>query len=63
MLLTTKQSVEDLSATMIVLPRGRKVRLDQLGTVTDSTAEQRTFATLDGAPMEVAAEDDPRNKK
>src|SRR5262245_3661751 len=38
--LAGKQTVEDLAATMIVLPRGRKVRLDQLGSVTDSTEEQ-----------------------
>ena len=36
---------------MITLPRGRKVRLDQLGTVTDAIAEPRTFAALDGAPV------------
>ena len=30
---------------------GRKVRLDQLGTVTDATAEPRTFAALDGVPV------------
>ena len=46
--LAGKQSVADLAATTIVLPRGRKVRLDQLGTVTDATAEPRTFAALDG---------------
>ena len=34
--LAGKQSVADLAATMITLPKGRKVRLDQLGTVTDS---------------------------
>ena len=45
--LAGKQTVADLAATMITLPRGRKVRLDQLGTVTDVTAEPRTFATLD----------------
>ncbi len=49
--LAGKQSVADLAATMIALPRGRKVRLDQLGSVTDSIAEQRTFATLDGRPV------------
>ena len=49
--LAGKQSVADLAATMIVLPRGRKVRLDQLGTVTDATAEPRTFAALDGRPV------------
>ena len=36
---------------MIALPKGRKVRLDQLGTVSDGIAEQRTFATLDGKPI------------
>jgi hydrophobe/amphiphile efflux-1 (HAE1) family protein len=49
--LAGKQTVEDLAGTMIALPKGRKVRLDQLGTVTDSIAEQRTFATLDGNPV------------
>ncbi len=49
--LAGKQTLEDLAATMITLPRGRKVRLDQLGTVTDATAEPRTFAALDGAPV------------
>src|SRR6476661_1887480 len=49
--LAGKQSVADLAATAIVLPRGRKVRLDELGSVTDSTAEQRTFAALDGRPV------------
>ncbi|MBX9588375.1 MAG: efflux RND transporter permease subunit [Hyphomonadaceae bacterium] len=49
--LAGKQSLEDLAATMITLPRGRKVRLDQLGAVTDTNAEPRTFAALDGAPV------------
>jgi hydrophobe/amphiphile efflux-1 (HAE1) family protein len=49
--LASKQSVADLAATMITLSKGRKVRLDQLGTVTDSTAEQRSFAGLDGKPV------------
>ena len=54
--LAGKQTVEELAATMISLPAikgntGRKVRLDQLGTVTDATAEPRTFALLDGKPV------------
>jgi hydrophobe/amphiphile efflux-1 (HAE1) family protein len=49
--LAGKQTVEDLAATMIVLPKGRKVRLDQLGTVSDAMAEQRTFAMLNGDPV------------
>ena len=46
--LGSKPSVADLAATMIALPGGRKVRLDELGSVTDSHAERRTFASLDG---------------
>jgi hydrophobe/amphiphile efflux-1 (HAE1) family protein len=49
--LAGKVTVEDLAALQIVLPKGRKVRLDELGTVTDAFAEQRTFATLDGEPI------------
>jgi len=49
--LAGKQSIADLAATTITLPRGRKVRLDQLGTVTDANAEPRTFAALDGRPV------------
>ena len=49
--LAGKTSVADLAATQIVLPRGRKVRLDELGTITDATAEQRTYATLAGEPI------------
>ncbi|MGE0697978.1 MAG: efflux RND transporter permease subunit [Hyphomicrobiaceae bacterium] len=46
--LGSKPTVDDLAATMIALPGGRKVRLDELGRVTDGHAERRTFATLDG---------------
>jgi multidrug efflux pump subunit AcrB len=49
--LAGKQTLEDLAATTIALPKGRRVRLDQLGTVTDATAEPRTFAALDGVPV------------
>ncbi|HJZ29529.1 MAG TPA: efflux RND transporter permease subunit [Hyphomicrobiaceae bacterium] len=49
--LAGKPSVAELAATMIALPKGRKLRLDQLGTVSDSIAEPRTFATLDGKPI------------
>ncbi len=41
-------TVERLASTSITLPGGRKVRLDQLGQVTDSAQERRTFAKLDG---------------
>jgi hydrophobe/amphiphile efflux-1 (HAE1) family protein len=46
--LASKQTVADLAQTMIALPGERKVRLDQLGTVTDEVEEPRTFAQLDG---------------
>ena len=46
--LGSKPTVADLAATMISLPGGRKVRLDELGKVTDLYAERRTFASLDG---------------
>jgi hydrophobe/amphiphile efflux-1 (HAE1) family protein len=44
-------SLEALAATTISLSGGRKVRLDELGTVTDGAAEARTFARLDGQPV------------
>jgi len=46
--LAGKQTLSDLAATTITLPKGRRVRLDQLGAVTDANAEPRTFAALDG---------------
>jgi hydrophobe/amphiphile efflux-1 (HAE1) family protein len=49
--LAGKESVADLAATMIALPRGRKVRLDEIATVIDTYAEPRTFATLDQSPV------------
>jgi len=46
--LASKRTVAELADTMIALPGGRKVRLDELGTVTDEVEEPRTFAKLDG---------------
>ena len=46
--LASASSVERLASTSITIPGGRKVRLDQLGQVTDSAQERRTFAKLDG---------------
>jgi hydrophobe/amphiphile efflux-1 (HAE1) family protein len=45
------RTVADLAALPIALPGGRKVRLDDLGTVSDGAAEARTFARLDGRPI------------
>src|ERR1700719_4183914 len=44
-------SVADLAALPIALSGGRKVRLDELGTVTDGAAEPRTFARLFDEPI------------
>ena len=49
--LAGRRTVEDLAALPIALPGGRKARLDELGTVTDGAAEQRTFARLDDRPV------------
>ncbi len=44
-------SVADLAALPIALPGGRKVRLDELGTVVDGAAEPRTFTRLFDQPI------------
>lgn len=49
--LSAAQSVKALAATSIVLPGGRKVRLDELATVLDASAEPRTFARFNGEPV------------
>lgn len=49
--LASQQTVDDLAKTTISLNGGRKIRLDQLGRVTDTVEEQRTFADLDGKPV------------
>ncbi|MET0605257.1 MAG: efflux RND transporter permease subunit, partial [Beijerinckiaceae bacterium] len=46
--LAAARTVEDLANTRIILSGGREVRLSDLGTVTDSFEEQRSFARLDG---------------
>ena len=44
-------TVEKLAATKIYLPNGQTVRLDSLGKVIDSSAEQREIAYLNGQPV------------
>ena len=44
------RTLNELASTMIALPTGGAVRLDDLGTVTDTVADPRTFARLDGEP-------------
>lgn len=43
-----KTSVADLAGLVIPLPDGRRIRLDQIATITDGAAEQRQLALLDG---------------
>jgi hydrophobe/amphiphile efflux-1 (HAE1) family protein len=45
------RSVADLAALPIALPGGRKVRLDEIGTVVDGAAEPRTFTRLFDQPI------------
>ena len=45
------RKIEDLASLTIALSGGRKVKLSDLGTITDGAAEQRRFARLDGRPV------------
>ncbi|MFZ0763809.1 MAG: efflux RND transporter permease subunit [Bradyrhizobium sp.] len=45
------KTLNELAGTMISLPGGGEVRLDDLGTVTDTIADRRTFARFNGEPV------------
>jgi len=45
------RTLEELSGTMIGLASGGEIRLQDLGTVTDTVADRRTFASLDAKPV------------
>ena len=45
------KTLSDLGATTIALPTGGEVRLDNLGLITDTITEQRTFARFNGTPV------------
>jgi hydrophobe/amphiphile efflux-1 (HAE1) family protein len=45
------KTIADLAVTRIALPTGGEVQLDDLGLITDSIAEPRTFARFNGAPV------------
>ena len=47
----TVQSAAELARMDIVLTDGRRIRLDQVATVTDTVGEQRSAALLDGKPV------------
>ncbi len=45
------KTLNELAGTMIALPAGGELRLDDLGTVTDTIADRRTFARFNGEPV------------
>jgi hydrophobe/amphiphile efflux-1 (HAE1) family protein len=45
------KTLSDLTGTMVPLFGGGEVRLDDLGTVTDTIADRRTFARFNGEPV------------
>jgi len=45
------KTLNELAGTMISLPTGGEVRLDDLGLVTDTIADRRTFARFNGEPV------------
>lgn len=45
------KTLNELAGTMISLPGGSEIRLDDLGTVTDTIADRRTFARFNGEPV------------
>jgi multidrug efflux pump subunit AcrB len=49
--LATVKSAEELGRLELALSDGRRVRLDQVATVSDTVAEQRSAALLDGKPV------------
>ncbi|WP_341909308.1 efflux RND transporter permease subunit [Polaromonas sp. YR568] len=49
--LATVQSAAELGRLELALSDGRRIRLDEVATVTDTTAEPRAAALLDGKPV------------
>jgi multidrug efflux pump subunit AcrB len=49
--LATVKSAEELGRLELALSDGRRIRLDQVATVSDTVAEQRSAALLDGKPV------------
>ena len=49
--LASAKTLEELAGTMIGLPTGGEIRLEDLGMVTDTIADRRTFARLNGEPV------------
>jgi multidrug efflux pump subunit AcrB len=49
--LATVSDAQELASLELALSDGRRIRLDQVATVTDTTAEQRSAALLNGKPV------------
>ncbi|BDI03980.1 efflux RND transporter permease subunit [Sphaerotilus microaerophilus] len=49
--IATVASAEELAALQVTLADGRHIRLDQVATVSDTVAEQRSAALLNGKPV------------
>ncbi len=49
--LATVQSAQELAQLTLALPDGRHIRLDQVAEVSDTTAERRALALLNGKPV------------
>ncbi len=49
--LAAAKSIADLAETKIVIPGGRKLRLDDVAEIQDTIVEPRIFARLDGRPV------------
>ncbi|MBN9411709.1 MAG: efflux RND transporter permease subunit [Burkholderiales bacterium] len=49
--LATVQTAAEIAALELSLPDGRRIRLDQVATVTDTVAEPRAAARLNGQPV------------
>ena len=49
--IATAQSAAELARMMIALSDGRRIRLDEVAVVTDTVAEQRSAALLNGKPV------------
>ncbi|GJD95671.1 efflux RND transporter permease subunit [Methylobacterium iners] len=49
--LASAKTLEELAGTMLALPTGGEIRLEDLGMVTDTIADRRTFARLNGEPV------------
>lgn len=47
----TVQTAQEMGAVELTLGDGRRIRLDQVATVSDSVAERRSAAFLDGVPV------------